>query len=493
MAAELGQTTDPKELIPGEPESITADLRQLVGNIDQIGGTGDGLRGIDPREWTGEGADSFRDAFSTAVPEWFRAVDILGQGGESLANFGDTLTWAQGEAQRAIEMFTEAQAASRAALEQFNSVAQQAVAVGQAIGLFQDPGEGLAQEAQSVLANAREAVASTGGLVAQAFGVESVDGGSIAEYGATTAGNLAALAFGMESDGEGGYSTDLPGGGPFGADDRQTNRVFNPETGEYEEVDPGGWQRNRFGSSYAGEWGNPGDLLDLGSYAEALGIESPEWSWEGDAHAAVLEGSIDGEFDNGTVSGSGELSGSLLGASAEAHASANWIDGVSAGASAEAYLAQAHAEGELNFGEHASVSGSGDAFVGADASAEGSIGWTGAQGEASAFAGARAEGDVSAEVAGVGAGAHGEAWAGIGAEASGQFGMGDDGKFHIGANAGVALGVGGSLGFDVAVDPGEVADTVSDVAGDVGDTASDLAGGVSDAAGGAWDAATGWL
>ncbi|QFU91832.1 putative T7SS-secreted protein [Amycolatopsis sp. YIM 10] len=481
MAVELGQTTNPRDLIPGEPEAITNDLRQLVGNIDLVGGVGDGLQGIDPREWTGEGANAFRDAFGAAVPRWFQAVDFLGQGGEKLADYGDTLTWAQGEAQRAIELFTEAQAVSRAALEQFNGLARQAVEAGQSIGLFQDPGEGLAQEARAILAAAREAVASTGGAVADAFGG---DGASLLE----TAGNFTALAFGMESNGEGGYSTDLPGGGTFGGDNRQTERVFNPETGKYEEVDPGGWQQNGLGSSYANQYGSDASLLDLQGLAEAAGIDVSEVGWEGEVSAALREGSVGGEFDNGTVSGSGELSGSVLSASAGASGTASWL-GASGSAHAEAYLAQAHAEGELNFGEHASVSGSGDVMVGAEASAEGNVSWTGAEGSVEAFAGAKAEGEVSAEAGGLGAGATGEVWAGVGAEASGQFGMGEDGNFHIGASVGAALGVGGSVGFDVEVDPGEVVDTVSDVSDDVADVAADAVDNMSDTAGDVWDSA----
>jgi hypothetical protein len=67
-------------------------------------------------------------------------------------------------------------------------------------------------------------------------------------------------------------------------------------------------------------------------------------------------------------------------------------------------------------------------------------------------------------VGGLGAGARGEAWAGIGAAADATIGKGEDGKWHIGAEAGVGLGVGGKLGFEVTVDPGEVTDTLGDAA-----------------------------
>src|SRR5438067_10702512 len=151
MAAELGQTTNPKDLVPGEPGQITSDLRELIGNIDKIGSIGDGLKGINIGDWTGDGANAFWDAFNPEPPKWLNTVDLMGQGGQSLADYGDTLTWAQSEAQRAIEMYTQAQAASRAAVEQYTQ-ATQVSAAGQALAPFQDPGAGLAQEAQSVLA-----------------------------------------------------------------------------------------------------------------------------------------------------------------------------------------------------------------------------------------------------------------------------------------------------------------------------------------------------
>lgn len=461
MAAELGQTTNPKDLIPGEPEQITNDLRSLVGNIDQVGSTGDGLRGVDPGQWTGDGASAFHDAFGAQPPQWFQAVDLIGQGGQSLADFGDVLTWGQSEAQRAIEMHTQAQAASRAAASEYNAQSTQAASAGQVLAPFQDPGAGAAQEAQAVLNNARERVASVGGIVAQAFG--------------------------MKSDGEGGYKKDIGSGYEFGADSRKKTK-WDPEKKEW--VDPGGWQSGKGNKSYQGQWGDEmsdGMLHDtVGDTLKALGFDIPEETYEASAGVSLLDGSIDGKFDSGLVSGQGKLEGSVLGAEAGASATVSAM-GVSASANAEAYLAKGSAEGEIKFGEHAGVSGQGEAFVGAKAGAEGSVGWSGAQGSVDAFAGAKVEGDVSAEVAGVSAGVHGEAWAGAGVEASGQFGMGDDGKFHIGASAGVGLGVGGKLGFDVAIDPGEVVDTVKDVADDVGEIASDVGEGISDAAGAVGD------
>ena len=459
MAAELGQTTNPKDLVPGEPELISGDLRELVGNIERMAGIQDGLGGIDPQKWVGDAGDKFRQVFGEEPKNWADTIGILGKGANALADYGDTLNWGQAEAQRAIEQFTQAQAASRAASAQYNTQAQQALAAGQVMAPFTDPGQAAAQEAQQILENARGKLEQVGGAVAKALGFEKNADGTYTKKG---------------------------GSKEFGADKRrQTKKTWDPQKKQWVDKDPGGWQSGKGSKSYKGEWGtqSSGMLSDkLGGLLQKLGIDTSEKTVSAGASVDVLGGSLDGKFNSGFVGGSGKLDGSLLGAGAEAHAGASVL-GLTAGASAEAYLAKGSAKGELNFGDHMGVKGDAQAFVGAKASADGTVGWTGAQGSAEAFIGARVEGNASAEVAGVTAGVHGEAWAGAGAQASGQFGMGDDGKFHVGASVGIGLGLGGKVGADFSVDPAAVVDTVQSVAGDVGHVASDVGHGVANAAG----------
>ncbi|PLW71638.1 hypothetical protein C0036_16760 [Streptomyces sp. DJ] len=101
------------------------------------------------------------------------------------------------------------------------------------------------------------------------------------------------------------------------------------------------------------------------------------------------------------------------------------------------------------------------------------------QAGAEAFAGAKAGVAGGADIGGIGVGATAEGWAGVGAEAEASLGKGNDGKWHIGAHAGVALGLGGQVGFEFTVDPGKVTDTV----GDAADALGDAAGAVGDAIG----------
>jgi hypothetical protein len=449
MAAELGQTTNPKDLIPGEPEAISGDLKKIVANVQKVSSIKDGLQGIDPGQWTGDASNAFRSVFKAVPAQWQNAVDTVGDRAKALADYGDALTWGQKEAQRAIEQYTKAQAASRAAAAQYNAQAQQAQTAGKTMTPFQDPGQAAAQEAQQILENARNKVKQVGDLVADGLG--------------------------FTKNKDGSYSKSVGSGKEFGADHRKLDKVKNKETGEEEEKDKGGWQGKGANRSYKGTAGTMSDGLlsdKLAGVLGAMGIDTSETTHSASAGVDVAHGSLDGSFHDGAVSGSGKLSGSVLGADAGAHVSTSAL-GVKAGAEAEAYLAKGHAEGDLKAGP-AELKGSGDALVGADAKADGEVGWTGAQGHAEAFAGAKAEGDASASVAGVGAGVHGEAWAGAGAEASGQFGMGDDGKFHVGGSVGLALGVGGKVGFNASVDPTEVTHSVESAAKDVGHVASDV-------------------
>ncbi|MEU4741380.1 putative T7SS-secreted protein [Actinosynnema sp. NPDC023658] len=444
MAARLGETDDPKALVPGEPELITGDLRQLVTTLRAVVAVGADLGRVDAGGWSGGASDAFRSAFDAEPPRWLRAGEDLGAGGQLLADYGDALVNSQREAQRAIELYLQAQAATRLAAAEHDAM----VLSGTPTAPFQNPGRSGAAEAQKVLGDARSGLAGIGDVVAKALG--------------------------WESDGKGGYKKSF-GKKKFGAAYRETD-----EDGE----DTGGWQYGVDGRSYERKSGSESKRLlteALGEVAEKLGIDLHERDWAKNGHVDVEHGEKDGDFHAGPLTGHGRVGGSVLGAEAGATATASYA-GVTVGAHAGAYLASGHAEGEVKLGQHVGVSGSADGTIGVAGEVKGTIGPLGAKGRAEAFAGAKVSGEAGAEVAGIGAGVNGEAWAGIGAQASGQFGLGEDGKFHVGGSVGAAFGVGGKVGFDVTVDPVEVVETVVDVADDVGEIAQDVGRGVGHAA-----------
>ncbi|MDQ0941819.1 hypothetical protein [Streptomyces sp. V1I1] len=196
---------------------------------------------------------------------------------------------------------------------------------------------------------------------------------------------------------------------------------------------------------------------------------------EAEAHADLGRASAEGSLTNGPMKLAGEAE-AYVGAKASA-AGGITNEGVKGEAAAFAG-AEASAKGTADAGP-VGVYGRAETKAGAEAGINAGAGLEGLQAGAEAFAGAKAGVAGGADIGGIGAGATAEGWAGIGAEAEATFGKGTDGKWHIGAKTGVAVGLGGEVGFEVTVDPGKIADTASDAADAVGDAA----GAVGDAIG----------
>jgi hypothetical protein len=195
------------------------------------------------------------------------------------------------------------------------------------------------------------------------------------------------------------------------------------------------------------------------------GWEAKLWERKAEVNAWEKEAKGESQFgDDGKVSGKAGVK--LLGA--EGTAGASIKDGrAQFGVGGKAYLAQASAEGGVEYGP-AALKGDATGFVGAEAATNASVGKDGVHAGAEAFAGAKATASGHVDVAGIGAGATAEGWAGVGAAAHADAGM-KDGKFVIGADVGVGLGLGGKVGFQAEIDPQKFVDTVGDVGDAVGD------------------------
>lgn len=69
MAKELGETTQPKELVPGGPDSVTTTLTAMRSYGDALHEAGTGLKRINVADgWSGEARDAFREAFHGQPP-----------------------------------------------------------------------------------------------------------------------------------------------------------------------------------------------------------------------------------------------------------------------------------------------------------------------------------------------------------------------------------------------------------------------------------------
>lgn len=168
----------------------------------------------------------------------------------------------------------------------------------------------------------------------------------------------------------------------------------------------------------------------------------------------------------GGVMASGAASAAVLAASGAASASFGLNGGipeVKASASGKAALVSLEAEGTVG-NQYAAVTGKASAEVAAAGQAEASIGKDGvkASAGASAFAGVQASATAQADLGGVKPSVTGHAYAGAGVSAHAT---GEITASHVKASfdAGVALGVGAGVSFDVDIDVGEVTNNLKSI------------------------------
>lgn len=185
MAAELGETNDPKALVPGAPEEIRAKAATLGTRADDSIRAGEALKRIDTGAWTGQASDRFHEEHHTEVPRWLNAGDSLNAARRALDTFADCLSWAQSQAAEAIELWNRGQEATSRA----TSVHDQAIAEVQAQNqtnasrgdativqspAFSDPGEAQRQAARDVLKRARQQLLDVGDRTADALSAEAI-------------------------------------------------------------------------------------------------------------------------------------------------------------------------------------------------------------------------------------------------------------------------------------------------------------------------------
>lgn len=440
--AELGQTNDPKELIPGDPDAVgkaADDLRKKANIMQDVA---DDLGNIRIPSWKGPASGAFWDKFSPEKSNWTMGKDAMDSAAGTLDSHQSTLSWAQREASEAIDLWERGQRASQKAMQDFQSsggsfhpgvdpsaapgTPNGATPVG---GSFTDPGAALRQQAQETLERARK---------------------QLSEAGDTNASNI---------DKKGGKGEGAPSWLSQSADfvDKQGPQKVAVTLKETESWAEKAKRQQQDGQPFAkyGQWGE--------EFAKRQGPDVKATLVGGTTEASLFKAGANGATQLGDLHLGGSAEIKALSADATAAAGIS-RDGVFGEAKAGAYLVNAQARGAAQYGI-AEVGGSAQGYVGAEAGAQGSIGKDGVKAGVNAFAGAKATGEVHGDVGGVGAGVTGEAWAGAGAEANATIGKGEDGKWTIGAEAGVGLGVGAKLGFDVTVDPGKVTDTVGDAAG----------------------------
>lgn len=165
--AELGQTRDPKQLIPGDSGAIDDNEVAIRGRGHAMENAGNGLSRIDGGAWIGAAGDAFRDAFSYEPGRWFEAGDAFEATATELSSYAGTLRWAQGQAAEAIRLWDQGQTATQQAKDAHDRAVAQAQARSRAgepavAPPFSDPGEATRQAARDTLNGARQQLTAAG-------------------------------------------------------------------------------------------------------------------------------------------------------------------------------------------------------------------------------------------------------------------------------------------------------------------------------------------
>ncbi|MFC4607717.1 putative T7SS-secreted protein [Streptomyces maoxianensis] len=171
---DLGQTEDKAKLIYGSPDKITSTAKKLRAFQTAFDSSAEGLKGLDSSQLKGEAAEALRAAVRIQPPKWFTGADACEKAAGALWAFAGTVTWAQGQAQTAIDKWKEGTKASadaadahRKKVDDFNGAVDRynaqpadkrdpSTLPPRPAATFEDPGKKLLQEAQDILAEARK-------------------------------------------------------------------------------------------------------------------------------------------------------------------------------------------------------------------------------------------------------------------------------------------------------------------------------------------------
>jgi broad specificity phosphatase PhoE len=198
--SELGDTDDPKELVPGSVTTLdeTANgLRKLSSACQEAYG---GLSTLDVGKWTGSAADKFHEYFSKETPKWRDAAEAFGPVVDALTTYKGVVEQAQRQAAEAIRLYNEAKQATKdgerqydAASSQFEKTFSAAQAAGDALpsplAPFNDPGKAQREAAERMLADARNALrtaaAETAAIVNRAKDKAPEEPGFLSKFAAS--------------------------------------------------------------------------------------------------------------------------------------------------------------------------------------------------------------------------------------------------------------------------------------------------------------------
>jgi hypothetical protein len=161
---QLGETSNPRELVPGEPDTLTTTAQSLLAYGDVLIEAGEGLAKIDTENgWRGEAADAFRDRFHGQPARWTEAGNNFRAAANALYDYISTLRAAQQRAGDAISQYGRGETATATAKNAHAQQVNEARSKGNNTDIpFNDPGEADRAAARENLDTARGNVESAG-------------------------------------------------------------------------------------------------------------------------------------------------------------------------------------------------------------------------------------------------------------------------------------------------------------------------------------------
>ncbi|MEV6684193.1 putative T7SS-secreted protein [Streptomyces sp. NPDC051130] len=159
---QLGQSQQANELVHGKPSAIRESAGHLTDFQAAFDRVGQGMKALDSGHWKGAAADAFREKFAMHPADWLHASDACQAAADALKHYADTVTWAQQQAQQAIDLYQqgvketkEAAQAYRAKADAYEAAARAGRDPGPCPVPGADPGEAARHRAQEILAEAR--------------------------------------------------------------------------------------------------------------------------------------------------------------------------------------------------------------------------------------------------------------------------------------------------------------------------------------------------
>ncbi|WP_306317794.1 MULTISPECIES: putative T7SS-secreted protein [unclassified Streptomyces] len=91
--AELGETSDARDLVPGDPDGVLSTAQSMLAYGDTLIEAGEGLAKVDTEEgWRGPAGDAFRDRFHGEPKKWIEAGRDFHTAGHAFYDYGHTLS-----------------------------------------------------------------------------------------------------------------------------------------------------------------------------------------------------------------------------------------------------------------------------------------------------------------------------------------------------------------------------------------------------------------